>query len=78
LANVIPLDADESDSEERNSPSDLIDAFTSGSDARLTLRKPLDQDLLDDRVIKALKNQEERKERRAARKRQVRKKMFDL
>ena len=38
----------------------------------LTLRKPLDHDLLDDRVIKALKGQEERKERRADRKKQVR------
>ena len=38
----------------------------------MTLRKPLDHDLLDDRVIKALKGQEERKERRALRKKQVR------
>ena len=41
------------------------------STAELTLRKPLDHDLLDDRVIKALKGQEERKERRAQRKKQV-------
>ena len=42
------------------------------STAELTLRKPLDHELLDDRVIKALKGQEERKERRAHRKKQVR------
>ena len=36
-----------------------------------TLRKQLDHKLLDDRVLKALKKQEEKKEKRLARKKEV-------
>ena len=41
------------------------------SPSEFTLKKPLNPKLLDSRVLKALKKQEERKEKKAARKKQV-------
>ena len=40
------------------------------------LKKPLDKNLLDDRVLKALKKQEEREGRRAARRKKVARKLI--
>ena len=61
-------DGDEGSSGNFRCSSELIASF---SQSTFTLKKPLNQKLLDSRVLKALKKQEERKEMKSARKREA-------
>ena len=64
-------DAEDSSSSVLSSAEAIERSFEAGGRV-CTLRRPLDRTLLDDKVLKALKKQEERKERATARKKEAR------